>query len=289
MKIGLLHDIVRWEEKAIAKAITDTGNEPVMIDTRKMEMDFGSKIIGPECYLQRSVSYFRGLHTTAFLEAKGKFVVNNLHSMLITGNKMLTSLALVKNNVPTPETGAAVSSGAAMSIFQKKFNGRAVLKPVIGSWGRMIALLNDRYAADAVFEDRDYMHPINSVYYLQEFVEKPGRDIRLFVVGDKVVGGIYRYSEEGQWKTNTAIGGRAEKLDLTNELEKLALKAADSVGRGVYGVDIMESEKGYLVHEINGTSEFKSTAKATGKDIAKEIVEFVIKDAEWITRSQSIS
>ncbi len=260
-----------------------------MIDTRKMEMQFSDRLGGPECYIQRSVSYYRGLHTTAFLEAKGKFVVNNLNSMLITGNKMLTSLALVKNNVPTPETAAAVSRDAAMNIFEQKFGGRAVLKPVVGSWGRMISLLNDRYAAEAVFEDREYMHPINSIYYLQEFIDKLGRDLRIFVIGDRVLGGMYRYPEDGQWKTNAAIGGRQEKLEITSELEKLALSAADSVGRGVYGVDIMESDHGYLVHEINGTTEFKNTARVSGVDIAGEIVDFVVQDAGWITKSQPIS
>ncbi len=281
MKIGVLHDVVRWEEKAIAEAIARKGHEAVMIDTRKMEMDFDSKVTEPDLYIQRSVSYYRGLHTTAFLETKGKFVVNNLQAMLITGNKMLTSLALVKNNVPTPSTAAAVSKESAMSIFSNKFHGKAVLKPVVGSWGRMIALLNDKDAAEAVFEDREYMHPINSIYYLQEFVERPPRDMRVFVVGDRVLCGIYRYSQDGKWKTNTAIGGRAEKLEITNEIEKIALNSTDSIGRGVFGVDMMESDKGYLVHEINGTTEFKNTARVTGIDIAGEIVDFTIDDGEW--------
>lgn len=143
-----------------------------------------------------------------------------------------------------------------------------MIKPVTGSWGRMVALLRDRDAAEAVLEDREHMYPpLYSVSYLQEFVEKPGRDIRVFVAGDRALAAIYRYGGD-QWRTNTARGGRAEKCPIDSELEDVAVRAARAVGPpGVYGVDVMESKDGYLVHEINGTTEFKNTVAQTGVDI----------------------
>lgn len=277
MKISIIHDLVRWEEKALLKAATDRGMEVSMVDVKDMDMDLDSQL--SDSYggvsIQRCTSYYRGLHSTAFLEYKGQIVVNDLNSTTTAGNKMLTSLALVKNRVPTPRTSVSTGYEAAMKQFSGKFGNRAVIKPVTGSWGRMVALLNDKSAATAVLEDREYMYPLYSIFYLQEYVRRPPRDIRTFVVGDRVIGGIYRYQSEGDWRTNTAIGGRAEKCEITPELEDISIRAARSVGRGVFGIDIMETDSGYVVHEVNGTTEFKNTVRVAGVDVPGEIIEYV--------------
>ncbi len=277
MEFSLLYDKIRWEEKSILKAGEDRNIKVNPIDVRTLDMDFETTL--PDDFgriaIQRSTSYYRGLHSTAFLEYKGLRVVNDLNSTMIAGNKMFTSLALVKNGVPSPKTSASIGKDVAMKQFSEKFGGKAVIKPVTGSWGRMIGLINDRDAAMAVLEDREYMYPLYSIFYLQEYVKRPPRDIRTFVIGDRVVGGIYRYQSGEDWRTNTAIGGRAEKVEITNELENLSLKAAESVGKGVFGVDIMESESGYLVHEVNSTTEFKNTVRITGADIPGEIIEYM--------------
>lgn len=279
MDISLIYDKVRWEEKSILKAAEDRNLKLNMVDVRSLDMDFDSEL--PETLgrvtIQRSTSYYRGLHSTAFLEYKGQKVVNDLNTTLLAGNKMFTSLALAKNSVPTPRTSVSVNHEVAMKQFTEKFGGRAVIKPVTGSWGRMIGLMNDREAAMAVLEDREYMYPLYSIFYLQEFVKRPPRDLRIFVVGDKVVGGIYRYQAGEDWRTNTAIGGEAEKVEISGEIEELALKAAHSVGDGIFGVDIMESENGYLVHEVNSTTEFKNTVRVTGADIPGEIIEYLME------------
>lgn len=276
MKVSLIYDKVRWEEKSILKAAEDKHMELNMVSVKEMDMDFDSPL--PDTYgdvtLQRSTSYYRGLHSTAYLEYKGQPVLNSLNVQLIAGNKMFTSLALVKNGVPTPRTSVSTDYEVAMKQFSEKFKDHAVLKPVTGSWGRMIALMNDKAAAMAVMEDREYMYPLYSIFYLQEFVKRPPRDIRIFVIGDRVVGGIYRYEMNGDWRTNTAIGGNAEKCEITNELEQIVLKAAKSVGEGIFGIDVMESENGYLVHEVNSTTEFKNTVRVTGADIPGEILEY---------------
>ena len=281
MKISMIYDTVRWEEKAIFKAAENKGIELKMIDVKQMDMDFKEPI--PEYYgnitLQRCTSYYRGLHSTAFLEYKKQRVVNDLKTIINAGNKMFTSLALESNGVPTPSTSVSTSYETAIKQFSEKFQGKAVLKPVTGSWGRMIALMNDREAAMAILEDREYMYPIYSIFYMQEYVKRPPRDIRILVIGDRAVGGMYRYQAEGDWRTNAAIGGRAEKCEITNEIEDIAIKAARSVGNGILGVDIMESERGYLVHEVNSTTEFKSTAKVSQADIPSEILDYLMEAA----------
>lgn len=277
MKLSLIYDKVRWEEKAILKAAQERNVEMNMVSVKEMDMDFDAKL--PESFgvasIQRSTSYYRGLHSTAYLEYKEHKVINDLQTQLIAGNKMFTSLSLLRNGVPTPRTSVSTSPEIAMKQFSDKFSNKAVLKPVTGSWGRMIALMNDKAAAMAVLEDREYMYPLYSIFYLQEYVKRPPRDIRIFVIGDRAIGAIYRYEMNGDWRTNTAIGGNAEKCEINSELEKLALKAANSVGKGIFGVDVMESDDGYLVHEVNSTTEFKNTVRTTGIDIPGEIVDYV--------------
>ncbi|MEM1985561.1 MAG: lysine biosynthesis protein LysX [Nitrososphaeria archaeon] len=281
MKVSILYDIIRWEEKALYDAGKKLGIEVEMVDVKEKEFDLtknASTEFG-DIALQRSVSYYRNIHTTAYLEYKNIKVINSLNTAIITGNKMFTTLVLQKHNIPTPKTIVAFTSETAMKIFKEEFGGRAVLKPVSGSWGRMVALLNDEAAAQAVLEDRDYMYPMYQVYYMQEYVNRPPRDLRIFVIGDEVVTGIYRYQPENDWRTNTARGGKAVKCEITDEIRELALKASKAVGGGVFGVDMMESPNGLIVHEVNNTTEFKNTVPATGVDIPKLIIEYVIKEA----------
>ncbi len=279
MNISMIYDTVRWEEKAIFRAANRKGIELKMLNVKDIDMDFDKPL--PDYYgnitLQRCTSYYRGLHSTAFLEYKKQSVLNDLKTIINAGNKMLTSLALISNGVPSPLTSVSTSYETAMKQFSEKFQGRAVLKPVIGSWGRMIALMNNPESAMALLEDREYMYPLYSIFYLQEYVKRPPRDIRIFVIGDRVVCGMYRYQPEGDWRTNAAIGGRAEKCEITTELERISLKAARSVGNGILGVDIMESERGYLVHEVNSTSEFKTIASTTQIDIPGDILDYLLE------------
>ncbi len=280
-KISILYDVIRWEEKALREAGERLGVEVEMVDVKEELFDASKPLDEKygEVALQRSVSYYRNLHTTAFLEYKGKKVINSLATATITGNKMFTTLLLEKNRIPTPHTILALTSEMAMKAFREQFKGKAVLKPVSGSWGRLIALLNNEPAALAVFEDRDYMYPMYQLYYLQEYVERPPRDLRIFVVGDEVVAGIYRYQPEADWRTNTARGGKAIKCEITSEMRELALKSARAVGGGVFGVDMMESPDGLIVHEVNNTTEFKNTVPATGIDIPGIIMRYVIEQA----------
>jgi len=137
-----------------------------------------------------------------------------------------------------------------------------------------VALLKDPDSATAILEPREYMHPIQQVYYLQEKIKRPERDIRCYVIGDQAVAAIYRNAPPGEWRTNTAKGGVAENLPVTPELEEISVRAAEAVGGGAFGVDLMETDSGLVVHEVNHTTEFKNTVRVTGVDIPKLLLEY---------------
>ena len=225
-----------------------------------------------EVVLQRCVSYFRNVHSTAALEAAGHRVVNSFACAWVCGNKLFGTLELLKHKVPTPRTVLSLAEGSALRSMDD-MGYPVVVKPVVGSWGRLSALLRDRDAAKAVVEDREEMFPLYQIYYLQEFVRRPQRDIRSFVLGDETIAAIYRYSGGSEWRTNTARGGRAEKCKVTPELNELSLRAARAVGGEFVGVDLMEGEDGLLVHEVNNTTEFKNTVPATGVDIPGMVID----------------
>ena len=277
VRLSILYDVIRLEEKMLLKAAKQRNFQVEMVDAKTLtyevkprdEAEFFGDIV-----LQRCISYFRNYHITAILEGYGLPVVNGLHTSQICGNKLLTSIALVKAGVPTPRTIVATQADAAMEAL-KKMGYPATLKPVIGSWGRLISPLNEPESARAIIEDRETMFPLYQVYYIQERIKRPPRDIRSVVIGDRVVGAIYRYAPPEDWKTNTARGGKAENCPVTRGLEDIILKAAEAVGGGVLGVDCMESPDGIVVHEVNNTIEFKNTVPATGVDIPGLIMDYI--------------
>jgi len=179
--------------------------------------------------------------------------------------------------VPTPRTVLSFTEEGALKSLEI-LGYTAVLKPVTGSWGRMIVQLKDREMAQAMFEFREQMNgPLNQIFYIQEMVKRPPRDIRTIVAGDEIIAAIYRYAPEGEWRTNIAVGGKAELCPVTEELEDVVLRAAETVGGGLLGVDAMESPKGILVHEVNNTVEFKGAASVSQTDIATSIVDYIKK------------
>jgi [lysine-biosynthesis-protein LysW]---L-2-aminoadipate ligase len=274
----ILYDVIRWEEKALYEAAMKKGVEVQNVDCKNLAIDLNdkdSKYKG-QVVVQRSVSYFKNVHSTAALEGLGARVINPLHAAIMCGNKMYTHMELEKAGIRTPKAVAAFSEESAMKVLDN-IGYPAVIKPTVGSWGRLIALLHDKEAARAVIEDREHMFPLYQVYYFEEFVKRPPRDIRAIVVGDKVVAAIYRYSGQGEWKTNMALGGHAETCPITNELEDICLKAKSAMSGQIVGVDLMESEsQGLLVHEVNNTTEFKNTVRVTGIDIPGLMVDYAL-------------
>jgi [lysine-biosynthesis-protein LysW]---L-2-aminoadipate ligase len=282
-ELCILYDKVRFEErilydKALKKnlkaKIVDAKTVVISTDNKRKDLQLGDVI------LQRSISHFRGLYLTASLEFLGFSVINKFRVGEICGNKLITSIILSKYKVPTPKTYFAFSAESLMEVINK-IGYPLVLKPIIGSWGRGVFPLRDGEVANMIVEMREENNnALARIYYLQEMVKRPRRDLRCIVVDDRVVTAIYRYSAENEWRTNMAKGGKAEVAPITSELEDIALRAAKAVGGGVLGVDLMEDEdRGLLVHEVNNTVEFRGASNVSEIDIASEIIDYSIKVA----------
>jgi len=185
-------------------------------------------------------------------------------------------LLLKKHNIPTPKTYFSFSKDAAIENIEK-VGYPLVIKPIIGSWGRGVMQVKDRDTIDAIIETRELTDgPHDRIYYFQELIKRPPRDIRVITVGDNAIAAMYRKSSGG-FKTNIALGADPEICEITNEMEDLAIKTSKAVGGGILGVDMMEDEKrGLIVHEVNNTVEFKGLAKVANRNIPKEMVEFAL-------------
>ena len=281
-KVCIVFDRLRAEEKMLQKEASDLGHKTIMLDakitqvntdSRKEDFDFGQVV------LERCVSYFRGLHFTSSLEFMDVPVLNKFEVASLCGNKMFMTLRLKKHNVPTPKTYFSFSSQSAAENIEK-VGYPLVIKPVIGSWGRGVMSLKDKDAVDAVFEIRDITDsPHDRIYYLQELVKRPPRDIRVITIGDRPVAAMYRKSSGG-FKTNIALGADPELCEITKEIEDMAIKASQAMGGGILGIDMMEDqENGLVVHEVNNTVEFKGLARVAKRNIPREMVEFALNYA----------
>jgi len=278
-KICIVFDRLRTEEKMLKKEGLELGHDTFLLDakttkintdSKKNDFDFGDII------LQRCISYFRGLHFTACLEFLDVPVINTFQVASKCGNKLIISLLLKKHGVPTPKTYFSFSSDVALETLEK-VGYPLVLKPVVGSWGRGVIPIKDKDTADSIIEMRELTDGTHDrIYYLQELVKRPPRDIRTIMVGGQAIASMYRTSSGG-FKTNIATGADPELCEITKEMEDLCIKASDAVGGGILGIDLMEDEKrGLVVHEINNTVEFKALSKVAKKNIPKEIIEFTV-------------
>jgi [lysine-biosynthesis-protein LysW]--L-2-aminoadipate ligase len=283
-RIGILITTVRPEEKLLIAAFQRHGITPDLLLDRDIHLDLtrGAEQPTPSgvpwgeyaLVLERAVSTSRGTSMLAILNAWGIPTLNSYHTARVCGDKLLTTLALAGANVPQPAARVAFTEESALHALDA-LGYPAVIKPVTGSWGRLLARVSDRESAEAILEHKytlgDYQH---HTAYMQAFVEKPGRDIRAFVVGDRTICAIYRTS--AHWITNTARGGVASSCPVTPELDALCVRAARAVGGGVLALDVFESAAGLLINEINHTMEFRNSSAPTGVDIAAAVVEYAL-------------
>jgi [lysine-biosynthesis-protein LysW]--L-2-aminoadipate ligase len=289
MRIGVIITHVRPEEKLLIGAFQARGVEPDIIADSTINIDItaGSEQLAPsgipwrdyDVIVERSVSTSRGLYTLAILESWGVNAINNYQTASTCADKVLTTIALTRAGVAQPVVRVAFDPDSTIQAIEN-LGYPAVLKPVTGSWGRLLAKVNDQESAEAIIEHRqtlgDYNHHI---YYVQEYIAKPGRDIRAFVVGNRTICAIYRDSPH--WITNTARGGKASNCPVTPELDDICQRAAQAVGGGVVAIDVLEdSDRGFLVNEVNHTMEFRNSSAPTGVDIAAEVVSFALQSTE---------
>ena len=273
--VGVLLSRVRVEEKLLLEELERRGVATKIIDDRELVLALERKPeLGVDVVLERCIQHSRALYALSVLETWGIATVNTYEVADICGNKLLTTMRLIRDGVPSPRTRLAFTPESALAAVEE-LGYPAVLKPLVGSWGRLISRVNDRDAAESILEHKDvlgtYMH---SIYYIQEYVPKPGRDIRAFVVGEETIGAIYRYSEH--WITNTARGGKASKCEVTPELNDLCVRAAPAVGGGVVAVDVLEAPEGLLVNEVNYTMEFRNSIDTTGVNIPGRVVDYAL-------------
>jgi [lysine-biosynthesis-protein LysW]--L-2-aminoadipate ligase len=281
MRVGVLCSRIRVEEKLLFQAMRDRGIEFEKIDDREVVFNLNHELLPVQRYdiiLERSINHSRALYALQIFNDWGVKTINSADVARICGDKFLTTQALVKVKVPTPRTALAFTPESALKAIEE-LGYPVVLKPCVGSWGRLVAKINDRQAAEAILEHKQILGSYHhSIYYIQEYIDKPGRDIRSFVVGDETIAAIYRTSDH--WITNTAQGGKASNCPVTPEVDAMSRAAARAVGGGMLAIDLLESPHGFLVCEVNYTMEFRNSIHTTGVDIPAKMIDYLMREAQ---------
>jgi [lysine-biosynthesis-protein LysW]--L-2-aminoadipate ligase len=276
MKVGFLHSILRVEEKLLIDEFrTRPGVELEKIDDRERFFDLHKNDFGFDVVIERCINHSRAVHALKIFNDFGIPTVNTFEVAEVCGSKFLTTQALIKTRVPTPKCYMAFTPESALAAMDE-LGFPCVIKPNTGSWGRLISKINDRDAAEAILEHKQILGSYHhSIFYIQEYVEKKGRDIRSFVVGDRCIAAVYRYSPH--WITNTARGGKTENCPITDEVHDLSVRAAKAVGGGVVAIDLFETPAGLSVNEVNYTMEFRNSITVTGVNIPAKVVDYVLE------------
>ncbi|WP_248907272.1 lysine biosynthesis protein LysX [Halocatena marina] len=282
MNIGVLYSRIRRDEKLLLSELRERGHEVTKLDVRTLQFDLSEPpeaLTACDIVLDRCLATSRSVYATQFIDRYGIPVVNGPETAAVCADKAKNSLALAQADIPTPRTEVAFTKDAAMEIIEK-FGYPCVLKPVVGSWGRLMAKIDSESAAEAILEHKATLgHYEHKVFYIQEFVEKPDRDIRVLAIDGEPIASMVRSSEH--WLTNAAKGATTREFELDDTARDLVARASDAVGGGLLGVDLMEiksgseSEAEYTVHEVNHTVEFKALDEATTVDVPAAVVDWL--------------
>lgn len=276
--VGVLLSRVRVEEKLLLAELARRENvEVIRFDDRQLVLDFADPITSCDVVLERAINHLRAEYTLKVLNDWDVPTINTFEVANICGDKLLTTAALVKAGVPVPRTRIAFTPESAIEAIED-LGYPVVLKPAIGSWGRLLSKVNDRDAAEALLEHKVTLGSFHhGAFYIQEYVEKEGRDIRSFVIGDETICAIYRDSPH--WITNTARGAKASNCPVTPQLDEISRAAARAVGGGVVAVDLFETPYGLQVNEVNYTMEFRNSIDTTGVNIPEKIIDYTLQVA----------
>ncbi|CAA9575067.1 MAG: Alpha-aminoadipate--LysW ligase (EC [uncultured Thermomicrobiales bacterium] len=290
IRLGVLVSFLRQEEKLILSAARARGMEVTPIFDRDLVLNLSAPTaaqsgVDIDVLLDRSVVHSRAGYTLFAMERWGIPTLNSASAVLVCDDKARASMVLEAAGIPSPRTFVAYSVDAALEACES-LGYPAVLKPVTGSWGRLIAKVNGPDQARSIISQKSAHGSFHhEIYYVQEFIEKPGRDIRAYVIGGRIIAASYRTSEH--WITNAARGAVSVPCPVTPEIEELALRACDVVGARLAGVDLIETAEGLKVIEINTGGEFKGLMTTTNRDIAGEIVEEAARLASFGVRKLS--
>lgn len=276
-KVGFLYSRIRVEEKLLLEELERRpGVEVVRINDGEYHFEISRPPVEVDVVFERSISYSRGLYISRIFEAHGIPVVNPAAIAERCGDKYMTSQILVRERIPTPRVLMAFNEQAALAAVET-LGYPCVLKPVVGSWGRLLARVDNREMAESLIEHKASLGVHHQVFYVQEYVHKPGRDIRAFVIGEEPICAIYRSSEN--WITNTARGGIATNCPLTPELSDICQRTAQAIGGGLLAIDLFETADGLTVNEVNHTMEFRNSITTTGVNIPARMVDYIVETA----------
>jgi [lysine-biosynthesis-protein LysW]--L-2-aminoadipate ligase len=277
-RVGFLFTRLRVEEKYLIDELEKRpGVEVVRINDGERFFDISQLPEAVDVLFERSISYSRGLYISRIFEAHGVPVVNPAVVAERCGDKYVTSQILAREGIPTPRVLMAFDEEAALAAVEA-MGYPCVLKPVVGSWGRLLAKVENRHTAESLIEHKATLGVNHQVFYIQEYINKPGRDIRAFVIGEEPICAIYRSSEN--WITNTARGGVATNCPITAEIADLCRRAAQAVGGGLLALDLFETENGFTINEINHTMEFRNSIATTGVNIPEKMIDYVLSNAK---------
>lgn len=260
----------------------DKGAAPIFAASTTNRSPSGPSLSDLDVLLARSSSLTRSMYVAYLAEASGVAVVNSYTAQKICGDKALCSTLLSKAKIPTPNVLLAFSPKAALAAVEK-MGYPCVIKPPVGSWGRMVCKITDKHAADAVISLKDSLGSYtDKVYYVQQYVDKPARDIRVFVVGGETVYSVYRHaSHEDMFVTNLNAGAISEEFQLPADMAEVVSKVSDVLGLGIYGIDIVEEKSGgFSVLEVNHAPEFSKAVKNKIPQVADKIVQFALAQAK---------
>jgi [lysine-biosynthesis-protein LysW]--L-2-aminoadipate ligase len=283
MNVGILYSRIRRDEKLLLSELRERDHAVEKIDVRKERFDLSER---PESFadvdvlVDRCLATSRSRYVTRFADAYDLPVINSAETAAVCADKVQNSLALGDAGIPTPTTEVTFTKDAALETIES-FGYPCVLKPVVGSWGRLMAKIDSRSAAEAILEHKETLgHYEHKVFYIQEFVEKPGRDIRVLATDGTPVAAMTRSGDH--WLTNAAKGAETSRFDLDETARELVERASDAVGGGLLGVDLMETgagetdqADGYTVHEVNHTVEFKALNEAVDVDVPARVVDWL--------------
>ena len=287
IRVGFLHSRIRVEEKLLIEELNRHPQiEIVRINDGANYFDITQKPADVDIVLERSISYSRGLYMSRIFEANGIPVVNPSTVAERCGDKYVTSQLLAQHNIPTPRVLMAFDGDSALQAVDA-MGYPCVLKPVVGSWGRLLAKIDNPSMAEAIIEHKASLGVNHQIFYVQEYIEKPGRDIRAFVVGEEAIAAIYRTSDN--WITNTARGGEASNCPITPEIAELCQRTAQIIGPGLLAIDLLETSDGLTIIEVNHTMEFRNSIHTTGVNIPERMVDYLLQQRNLTVNPSNLS
>jgi ribosomal protein S6--L-glutamate ligase len=280
MRLALLSGGEGWHVRDLRRAAEARGHSVTVFDFRTV---FTGVNAGPDAFAETDAIIVRtmppgSLEQVVFrmdvlhrAQTRGVRVLNSAAALETCIDKYLATAKLAAAELPVPPTVACQTADEALKAFLE-IGGDVVIKPLFGSEGRGMLRVSDPDMAWRTFRT---LERTQSVIYLQQFVRHPGWDLRLFVLGGRVLGAMRRHAEIG-WRTNVAQGGRAEAVSPTIDEERLALQAAEAVGAEIAGVDLLPTPEGsWVVLEVNAVPGWRALAAVCGIDVAAEMVKFV--------------